>query len=951
VGFLKRFNREQLTLGAAGLIGVLLFGWQLTRSSGDGGGGELPRNDRVYSIGSQSQIEFVHAKVTPYTEGRDIWEPPAAGRLPIPEIRPPEPRLGQMTLPPLGPRPDDAEFNKVSLPGKFRWIGSAVQASPPAGFPAEAEIAALKSLAEVDSGGVVDKRKQLMRPPKGDSLFHMVDGKDIEGRIILDSHQTPDGSISIQLQAGSGTTTKTVRLEEIKGGDEGIERGWEYGSEYKRRAGKLKPDDVEGHRKLAAWCRDKAGMLPEARTELKAAVEALGKKGDTGPAMWALVRELKVVLTDLGNYDEAIAAVQDYIETVKGGANDNAQIHLDLGALYADLGYHERSLISYDAAFALEPGRAPGQIALARARLNLGETKLAMARINALFVGGPPSNVDDLARALVVQGLTRLRHGLAQEAEESFAAALAAKPNLAEALNGVGVALALQKKPDAAGKFLAAIKADQYLIDAWLNLAFLYLSEGRPVEAEILFSGAAQRDPDSSTAAAGPGFIAVLTGKYADASAAFDRARKIQPDDYFMSYALGRLKLREGKADEALALFRAALKANPDYLPATTDTALAYLMLAREEQNKAASAPRDEQAQYRDRADGYRTNAQTLLEASYRADPNSVAANVALGCVYAVRGRVRDAISAFDRAVAVRPGVPDPLIDYARGYLDYWHGAPSPKDRLEAAELRFKYGQSHTDLKDPSDLEWQKECGKALDSIENWRVQRVLIEERFDGNQPSLANSWITVIGTGEPQIRFANDRANLGDASGTSQAASFVALEHRDIPRDTFLSVEGTFLYDASPGFEAGFSLYTTALAPAGTATGLHFVFLEDPTASGAKPILIFHQQMMADRTKGPSRPNIRLGALPAAPTRVRFKLERKDHPTEQKTWQFDFSVWDDAKGAWRLLTDKTQIKVPQAVANAPAMMLQLWARTLNTGRKWSVGIDDVRVLTVEKQ
>src|SRR5262245_55739829 len=181
MGFLKRFNREQLTLGAAGLLGVLLFGWQLTRASGEGAGGELPRNDRVYSIGSQSQIEFVNSKLDGYTQGRDIWEPPAAGRLPIPEIRPPEPRLGQMMLPPLGPRPDDTEFNKVALPGKVRWIGSTVQTAAPAGFPSEAEIAALKSLAEVDSGGVVDKRKQLIRPD-GLAVFHMIEGKDIIGK-------------------------------------------------------------------------------------------------------------------------------------------------------------------------------------------------------------------------------------------------------------------------------------------------------------------------------------------------------------------------------------------------------------------------------------------------------------------------------------------------------------------------------------------------------------------------------------------------------------------------------------------------------------------------------------------------------------------------------------------------------------------------------------------------
>ncbi|HKS16374.1 MAG TPA: hypothetical protein VJU16_03625, partial [Planctomycetota bacterium] len=340
------------------------------------------------------------------------------------------------------------------------------------------------------------------------------------------------------------------------------------------------------------------------------------------------------------------------------------------------------------------------------------------------------------------------------------------------------------------------------------------------------------------------------------------------------------------------------------------------------------------------------------LEASYRADPNSVAANVALGCVYAVRGRVREAIAAFDRAVAVRPGVPDPLVDYGRGYLDYWHSTGSPKDRLDAAELRFKYGQSHTGLTDPSDLEWQRECGRALDAIENWRVQRVAIEERFDGGKPSGANSWIVVDAApgADPEIREGPDRAILSDANGTSAPGTFVALEHRDIDREKFLSVEGTFIFDASQGFEAGFSLYTSQIQGAGSATGLHFVLIEDPTATSPKPLFLFYQQMMADRMKGPNRPVLRLGVLPAAPSRVRFKLERKEHPTEQKTWLFDFSVWDDAKGTWRLMSDKNPIKITQAMANSPTMMLQFWGRTLSSGKKWALGIDDVRVLTVEK-
>ncbi|HEU4339291.1 MAG TPA: tetratricopeptide repeat protein, partial [Planctomycetota bacterium] len=627
--------------------------------------------------------------------------------------------------------------------------------------------------------------------------------------------------------------------------------------------------------------------------------------------------------------------------------NDSADLHLSLGEMYESLGYHERSLISYDAAYQLQPGRARPRIALARARLNLGETKLALDEIDALLVGGAGE-----PEALAVQGVARLRRGQAEEAEGSFRAALEAKPADSEALNGLGVALALQNKPGAAANFVASIKADQYRIDAWLNLAILYLAEGRANEAEALLTAAAQRDPASSTAAAGPGFLALLKGKYEEAGPAFERARKTQPDDYFMAYALGRLKLREGKAQEALDLFRASLKTNPDYLPATTDAALAYLMLAGKEQQQAVGAPPDRQGPFRERAEAHRGNAQTLLETSYRADPNSYAANVALGCVNASRGRAREAGAAFDRAVALAIGRVDPLIDYGRGYVDYWYGANSPKERLDLAALRFDVGSRHPGLTDPADIEWRNECAKALQAIEDWRVQRILIEERFDKNQTSSANAWAQQTSPGGPTISFANDRAMIGNAGGSMALTPYAALEHGGISQLGFLSAEATLDIASLSGFEAGFSLYFGAMKGAPPmANGLHFAFVEDAAAGAAKPIAVFWGTSVAATTKGPSRPANRGGTLPAAPTRIRFKLDRRQSATENNTWIFEFSVWDEAKAAWRqMTTEKNPIKVQRALGDSPTLVLHLWAKTLAVGKPWSMGIDDVRVLGEEK-
>ena len=950
MGILKRFNREQLTLGAAGLLSALLFGWQLARAGVEAGPGDLPKNDRVYNIGRQSPVEFLDSKVTEYLKGRDIWEPPAAGRLPIPDIRPPEPRLGQLTLPPLSPRPDDSEFMKALLPGKFRWIASSVAPAPIAGMPTEEEIAALTKTAEVDTGGVVDKRKQLMRP-NGLAIVHRLPPlQQLEGRIVVDTDQSSDGSLKLEVISKDGLSKTGIpvppsEIDRSKG-EEGIDRGWEYGKEFARRARRLKPDDGDGHRKLGDWARDIAGMIPESRLELQAAVEAWTKKQELGAKMRATVESLVATLKAFGSYDEAIAALQKYIDSVKGTDNDSAELHLSLGEMYESLGYHERSLISYDAAYQLQPGRARPRIALARARLNLGETKLALDEIDALLVGGANE-----PEALTVQGVARLRRGQAEAAEDSFKAALKAKPTDSEALNGLGVALALQNKPGAAANFVASIKQDQYRIDAWLNLAILYLAEGRAAEAEGLLNAAAQRDPDSSTAAAGAGFLALLKGTPGEAGPAFERARKTQPDDYYMAYALGRLKLRERKAQEALDLFRAALKSNPDYLPATTDAALAYLMLAREEQRQITGAQGDRQAAFRERAEAHRGNAQTLLESSYRADPNSYAANVALGCVYASRGRSREANAAFDRAVAVNIGRVDPLIDYGRGFVDFWYGANSPKERLDLAALRFDVGSKHPGLTDPSDIEWRDACAKALQAIEEWRVQRILIEERFDNNQTSSANAWARIEAAGGPAITFAKNGAVIGDQGGAAPPGAFAALEHGNISQVEFLSAEGTLDVPSMVGFEAGFSLYFGAVKGAPpTSNGLHFVFLQDTAGGAAAPIAVFGGTSVAPMTRGPSRPANRVGTLPGSSARIRFKLDRRASTTENNMWIFEFSVWEESKASWRSLTEKNPLKIPRAMGDAATIVIQFWGRTISLGKKWSMGVDDVQVLGEQK-
>lgn len=948
MGFLKRFNREQLALGAAGILSALFLGWQFARGGSASTAGNLPTNERVFSLPRQGAVEFVDAKADRFNLVK-IWEPPATGRLAVPDLRPPEPRMGGVTLPPLLPRPDFEQFNGAPLAAKERTLPSAAAPVPAAGLPSEADIAALKNLKEPEGVGGGDRRKQLMRPA-GDAVVHRTKEKPaLTGRIVL---ELPDGSIMLEMIRGEAKIKETVPPGDIDrafpGTDDGIERGHEFGKEFVRRSSRLKESDVEGHVKLGRWCRESAGMLPEARGAFLAAIEALRERKDWGPRMRDAVFHLVETHKDMGDYGGGIAALNKYAAEVRGTSNDGADLHLAAGRLYSALGFHEPALACYAVALQLEPARPQPRIAQARAYHELGRDALALEELAVALESGGADELD----ALVAQGLALLRLGQAAAAETAFAKVVAAKPAHVEALNGLGAALALQNKADAGAKFLAAIRANQYAIDAWLNLATLYLAAGRPSEAEILLIGAAQRDPGSAEALAGMGLVALLKGALLEAPAFFENALKIQPDHYYSSYALGRLKLREGKPDKALELFRASLKSEPSYLAATTDTALAYLALAREEQRQAANSTPELAAARRERAAMYRINAETLLTLARDSDPQGTQIFIALGCVYAtMAGRSLDAVSMFNKGV--EPGFDDPLIAYGRGYVDYWHGGETPTERLEVAEAKFRYGALLT-VVDPVHQEWVKACAEAVKKIQDWKEQRILFEDSFTGNQASLTAGWTPLQFPNGPQIRYEKDMAVIAESLGRGPVGAFAALERRDIPRDGFLSAEWTFVLDGGGPFDIGMSLYTgksIGFGPSESAMGLHFVLLEDAASAPPRPFKILYGMTPATRSKGPDRPNTPLGVVGGPRGRLRFKLEKKEDAQATRGWIYDLSLWNEAKGEWRLLTGANPIKATGSGGESPVFSIQFWGRSQQDGKKWSFGVDDVRVLIVEKK
>src|SRR5258705_8109236 len=157
-------------------------------------------------------------------------------------------------------------------------------------------------------------------------------------------------------------------------------------------------------------------------------------------------------------------------------------------------------------------------------------------------------------------------------------------------------------------------------------------------------------------------------------------------------------------------------------------------------------------------------------------------------------------------------------------------------------------------------MEWVKECLEALRRIDEWKIQRIFLEDHFDGNQPSPSVAWVPIQATVGPQVRYDKDRVEIGQAGGPGPAGSLAGLENRDVPRDGFLSAEATLIFENTQFYEAAISLYTSKTTGGGqaeSASGLHFVFIEDPASTPPRTIRGYCGQAPAVRSRGPSRPN----------------------------------------------------------------------------------------------
>ncbi|MCG3161645.1 MAG: Beta-barrel assembly-enhancing protease [Acidobacteria bacterium] len=206
------------------------------------------------------------------------------------------------------------------------------------------------------------------------------------------------------------------------------------------------------------------------------------------------------------------------------------------------------------------------------------------------------SAADNLERAAAL-----IQNNRIEEAERELNQALKVKPNDAAAFNLLGAIRAQQGKLDEAETLFArAVRADNRLVGAHLNLARLYLLKGAPEKTVAELKEALRLEPDNAEAGYRLAWMLLSLGRFDECIGFVEQAgQKSAPT----LAVLGDAYSKKGAVDKAEASYLAALDADT----ANADALLGLAGVAR------IRADRKTAAQYLNRARGGVNNSPELL--------------------------------------------------------------------------------------------------------------------------------------------------------------------------------------------------------------------------------------------------------------------------------------------------------------------------------------------------
>jgi tetratricopeptide (TPR) repeat protein len=864
MNFFKGLNKEQWTaLGVAAISALmLLFGI----GGGAAGAGSLKGGaEEPYAAQKPRYVELPDEKFDRYWFKNPFHIEPAV-KLAVPPLKAPEPREEEMLAPPFRPHPAWEYYNALTSTVKYPVLQPGTPLIAEANLPSAAEVAELCKMPEPEVAGKPDRRAErdrqfaelklkagnTIRAQKAEVVGEWIVGKRENGSTLRIARADVLGEI---LQ-------NRTNEEQVHFDSEGIRPG-----------GK----EAEERFKLAQRCLD-LGMIPEAREELKKAIEA---RKDYLEAILALGR----LAVDSSDFETAIAA---YRAGIEAGA-PAGDLWYEIGRCLKMLSFNEGALLAFEKAVEAQPRLHRARIALARALVDAGQGQAAVESATDFFTklgSSPDTTAEQRAEASLARGLAYIRVGQLEKARADFADCLKGDASNAEAINGNGAALALLGEfPQAGPEFVKAIRANQYLTEAWTNLAALYLLGGKWAEAEQLSAAASQRDPASVEAILCRGLAQLMAGNK-DAPKTFELAEKTGPSSLQVLMVIGLLRLREGQNEQALEKFVGALRRDFYFLPAYSAAAAAYLRTAR-----VVAEGRDDASARK--ADEMRVNAETLLRRIREFDPSRAGAHAALGCAYAVMQRPEEARESFRKAYDLSPK--DPLISYGQGYLAYFYGNPNVAARLERARGEFEQAvKLEGTSTDAFSLKVIADCKAAIEAIDLWGRTSLRLIETFEGpDSKTIGSNWLEREQHGIRITREnSKERGGRGKFAGKQAVTDYAltSLMH-EIPGADFYSFEITFMPEKVDKAEFGMSIFHTqqGATHSGLSVGIDAAGKPRFHASSSDSDLDVHDMAVGWQEIKVPLPN---------PKEITIRVTLTEAKNRARVFTIFF--WDPAKGDW---------------------------------------------------
>ena len=305
----------------------------------------------------------------------------------------------------------------------------------------------------------------------------------------------------------------------------------------------------------------RSGRLEEAKRMLEQALAMRPKNNPLGHY------NLGVVYNDLGNYEKAVAHLEEYL---KGNSRD-AQANNEMGTVYLRMGSLDKAVSYFKRALETSPGFAPAHAGLADTFLRKEMIDEAVSEYKKALSLDP-----DLSKARIRLAEAYFKKGMAREAQFELKQAMSLVPE-PDTYASLGVVYLYQDKLDQAIELLRKAEAlNPNDPGIYSNLGVSYRKKGKIDEAILQYRKALEIDPDLLDAHVNLGEAYRVKKMTEEALAEYRKAISLSPLRPEPYNHLGVLCLEKKEIDEAIAQFKKAVSLRPGYGEAYSNLAVAY---------------------------------------------------------------------------------------------------------------------------------------------------------------------------------------------------------------------------------------------------------------------------------------------------------------------------------------------------------------------------------------